>query len=217
GSLEFTTIQGENPKFSMSSEGSAEEPRRAIGEVKCDPKVERIWEARETPGPVMTFIDSVGDTGGAWASFGGTSQYEFMCWQIGEDVEREASVESLALVTDRFVKKNVIEATTKAKALQVGDPLPSEKDYSETGPEPGGEEIDTMAVNEVIDVFDGEDNSMALHGEALAPPEQKQQQSPITTVDESRSREQAASAQSRRGKKSAETKAQCQKEKGKGK
>ncbi|GAB2301330.1 hypothetical protein Dimus_035361 [Dionaea muscipula] len=100
--------------------------------------------------------------------------------QIGEGAEREAIVESSALVSDRcrVVKKNVKGTAVKAKALRVGDPLPLEKDYSETEVELGHEEIDTIAINEVMDMFDGEESSIMIHGEALAPLEQQRHQPP---------------------------------------
>ncbi|GAB2295087.1 hypothetical protein Dimus_029266 [Dionaea muscipula] len=40
---------GTNPKQGISSEESTAEPRRAIREAGCDPRVERIWEVRKSP------------------------------------------------------------------------------------------------------------------------------------------------------------------------
>ncbi|GAB2292846.1 hypothetical protein Dimus_027080, partial [Dionaea muscipula] len=72
--------------------------------------------------------------------------------QIGEGMEKEASVESSALVTDRrkLGKKNAKEVTAKRQALHVVD-LPLRcKENAEMVPTPEGKDIDATAANEVM-------------------------------------------------------------------
>ncbi|GAB2292882.1 hypothetical protein Dimus_027109 [Dionaea muscipula] len=101
-------------------------------------------------------------------------------------MEREASIERSTLGTDRrkVWKKNVRGAAVKTQVLHVKDPSLMEQAHPETGLEKKGEDIDTMAVNEVMDVFDEEESSTALHGGIHVLPEQQQQQPPMEIVEE---------------------------------